>query len=773
MYDKREAGVCQEKSLARVDIVNVARKLGYHITEKTSGTFCPCPVTEHEHDDTRPGCKLGGDNSHLWFCFKCEAEGDPVGLVKAAKGCDAAAAFQWLRDNHFLPDDSQHPSPSPPNPITQLCQLRGWKPSALDALNVETNGRNVKFPMRDHEGTITGYKSRRADNKPFSIRGGDDVKSLTGKGEQMALVYPDGLADAPDPVVICEGEADAAAALSAGHKAVVATPGATAGRRVRGYLGKLVAGRDVVLSPDPDEAGRQWRDKVGGTLANVQCSVRYISPEDDRDLDDRLRYGDVALTVLLDDALPWEHPDSEPEKAITEQMLKDCTDAGNADLLAALHGDTLRWDHRRERWLVWGEHWWTDDPDGVPQRLALDVARYRAEHAYGLGDDKAKRVFKWAVNSRQNHRVTSALELAKITRPIADTGEGWDQKPWKLGCENGVVDLRSGKLEDGVRDDRITRHVPHSYNPDAKPTLWLQFLEEIFDSDEALINFVHRAVGYTLTGSTREQVFFVLFGRGSNGKGVFMETLRHVLGPYAYDAGFSTFEDNKGYAGHSEAVAELAGTRFVTASETSEGSKLNEQRLKALSHGDTTSAAFKYKKRFEFKPECKIWLGLNHKPKVQDDSLGFWRSVRLIPFNVQFTDTGEPGPDRDKNLVEKLKREAPAILSWAVRGAVQWQQDGLQTPETVERATEAYENESDPLARFVSECCTLNANAATPSGELYKAYQEWAEREGIPKREQVSHTSFGRRMGATFEKKRLPRNGRKPRCYVGIGLIYD
>ncbi len=747
----------QADAMEQIDIAAVARRLGLDPVEQNGATYCRCPVTDHEHDSIRPRCQLGGEKPFLWHCHKCAETGDAVRLVREMQAVDATGAFQWLRDNHFLPDDSQHPSPSPPNPITQLCQLRGWKPSALNALNVETNGRNVKFPMRDHDGSITGYKSRRADNKPFSIRGGDDVKSLTGKGEQMALVYPDGLADAPDPVVICEGEADAAAALSAGHKAVVATPGATAGRRVRGYLGKLVAGREVVLSPDPDEAGRQWRDKVGQTLANVQCAVRYISPEDDRDLDDRLRYGDVTLADLIADALDFERPAPTSDR----ELLTRCTDAGNAEWLAALYGDTLRYDHTRGRWLLWQGDWWAEDTDGQLRRMAKEAARERYRKAADIEDaEKKKSVAKWAIKSESRSKLDAALALAQSETPIADSGERWNADPFLLGVQNGVIDLRTGQLRPGKPEDGITLHTDIAFDADAECPRWEQFVGEIFNGDRELIGFIQRAVGYSLTGDVSEQCLFTLHGRGANGKSTFLRVLRHVFGGYAQDTPFTTFELAARNTTPND-LAALAGRRFVTAAEAVPGRRLNEARVKALTGGDPMTARFLYGEYFTFEPTCKLWLAVNHRPNVGDHSVAFWRRMRLVPFTRQFI-----GVDADDHLGEKLQDEAPGILAWAVRGCLNWQNNGLGYPDAVADATEDYQNDTDPLGEFLQERCEDGKHQSVKASTFYRAYCDWCELNGVTGREKMSRTAFGRRLSEWFDKE----HRRDGNYYFGVGL---
>jgi putative DNA primase/helicase len=508
---------------------------------------------------------------------------------------------------------------------------------------------------------------------------------------------------------------------------------------------------------------RQELEKLGGAgyladlaegvlnPANVECYIELVRETGERR---RAIVEGQALTAGEGLAL----------SPAAELLLADCTDTGNGGIIASLYGDRLRYDHRQDAWLVWRQHWWETDPDGEHVRLAVQAAQWRYHRAAQLSDAAvAKRVAQWAITSKGASRITAALTLATSMPPIADRGEGWDADPWLFSLANGVIDLRKGELRAGCREDRITKHSPVSFDSRAACPRWEQFLDEVFGGGAELIGFIRRAVGYSLTGDTSEQCFFVLHGRGANGKSALLAVLRHIFGPYAFDPGFSAFEEARGYPPHPEQVAELAGRRFITASETRENSHLNEQRLKALSHGDTTSAAFKYGRRFEVKPQGKIWLALNHKPRVSDDSLGFWRSVRLIPFERQFL-----GQDADTDLANKLIAEAPGILAWAVRGCIEWQTEGLGLSEAVLKATEGYQLESDPLGDFLAARCTIGPAFTCQAGQLYREYGDWAKAEGIRDRDTLSCQAFGRRLGERFAKGR--EGAGRQLHYYGIGV---
>jgi putative DNA primase/helicase len=437
------------------------------------------------------------------------------------------------------------------------------------------------------------------------------------------------------------------------------------------------------------------------------------------------------------------------------------TDAGNGELLAHLYGDVLRRDHARERWLVWtaGGHWWQDDATDQVRLLAKQAARRRYQDATRIEDLKDRGAeAAWAIGSESRGRIEAALAQAAAEPPIADDGTGWDADPWLLGVANGVVDLRTGTLRAGRQSDRLTLHTPVAYDPAATCPRWERFLAEVFASDREVIGFVQRAVGYSATGDTREQVVFLLVGGGSNGKSVFLKTVSTVLGPFAHNTPFSTLELQARAAIPSD-LADLAGKRFVTASETNEATRLNESRIKALSGEDAITARQLYQRAFEYTPTAKLWLSANHRPRVADDSHGFWRRVRLLPFTQRFG--GPDGLPLDKTLSATLATEAPGILCWAVEGALRWQREGLEPPATVLAATEDYRAESDVLGAFLADCCVVLEHASVRAGDLYRTYREWAERQGYRERDMLSQTAFGRRLAERFTKTR-----------DGTGIVY-
>lgn len=447
-----------------------------------------------------------------------------------------------------------------------------------------------------------------------------------------------------------------------------------------------------------------------------------------------------------------------------DSQLWQTTDTGNADMMAHLFGDTLRYDHRRRRWLIWNEHHWQPDQDGEVTRMAQYAAKIRFMQAADIADTEQRRQqASWAISSESRMRLSAAVALAQDTKPMADSGENWDQDIHLLGVNNGVVDLKTGELRPGRPEDRITMTTGVDFDPAAGCPRFLMFMEEVFD-DSDLIDWSWRALGYSITGDTSEQCVFMGHGKGQNGKGKLRDAVHAAIGDYAYTAPFSTFELYQ-RASIPNDLAALEFRRFVDSSETNDNTRLNEARIKALSGCDPMTARYLHQEFFTFDPHLKMWLFVNHKPRVVDDSFGFWRRVRLIPFMKQFI-----GEDEDKHLGDKLRAEAQGILAWLVRGCLEWQRRGLDPiPECVKVATEEYQKESDELSGFLTEMCTECPDATVKASILYEAYRQWAEGQGMGPKEIMTMTMLGRRMSGRFQKK-TTKDGV---FYVGITVMGD
>ena len=444
------------------------------------------------------------------------------------------------------------------------------------------------------------------------------------------------------------------------------------------------------------------------------------------------------------------------------------SDAGNAELLVALYGEALRYDHREGVWYVWVAPHWQRDDRGMVQRLAVAAARWREGQLDGLDADQLGRRARaaqaaWALRSENSGRVGAALRVAATERALALRGDEWDRDPWLLGVSNGVVDLRTGELRATVPGDLTRLHSKVAYDPEAECPRWQQFLEEVFGGNEEMAGFVARAVGYTLTGVRDEDVWFLLQGNGCNGKRTFVRTLREVLGGYALDVAFRRVL--RGWWGLGQGVVGLLeGRRLVTVVGAPEGRIVSAPALDALGRDREHWLRTGGRRAVSVHPVAKLWMAVDGHARLGDSGGGVLGRCRVIPFEQAFE-----GDRADRGLAEQLRGEAAGILRWAVEGCRAWQEQGLGVPSSVSEATGAWCEDEDPYGSFLATVSAREPGRFVTTDEMYEAYDLWCfdmEIEGRPKK-----IAFGRAMSERLENGRHPET--RKRGYKNVKLIKE
>ncbi len=458
----------------------------------------------------------------------------------------------------------------------------------------------------------------------------------------------------------------------------------------------------------------------------------------------------------------WEPPAGFGDGDDQEQdRVRELTDLGNARRFAADHQHRLRYVVQRRRWLVWRDGRWREDDDGEHDRAAKHTAETMLADAITLDGDKRKHAIKHALDSQEAPRLRRMLDLAGTEIELALKVELLDADPWTLSTANGTLDLRTGTLRPHDPADLISIGTEIPYQADATCPRWQRFLLEVFDGDEELVDFVRRAIGYSLTGDTREHVLFVLHGAGANGKTTFIETIKRLLGGLAATAAFDTFTRVRGDRGPRNDLARLHRARLVAAAESGEGRRLDEATVKQITGGDTVAARFLYGEHFEYRPQFKLWLATNHRPKVDGDDDAIWRRIRLIPFAVSFRGR------EDRQLEQTLAAELLGILTWAIHGCLDWQKHGLGSAQAVENATLDYREAEDVLGAFVAERCHVGPDLACDASTLRDAYEGFCRELG---EKPQGASALGRALAKRGYALERTRNSRR---YRGLDPVTD
>jgi putative DNA primase/helicase len=406
---------------------------------------------------------------------------------------------------------------------------------------------------------------------------------------------------------------------------------------------------------------------------------------------------------------------AEKTTVVVDDRPTEFSDDALAQRFEEEYGDHMRYVAAWSRWFSFdGQRWKPDDT-----RLAFDRSRAVCRKAAKECEDKKARAIVSSARS-----VNAVLTLASSSRQIAATVDQWDADPWLLNTPNGVVDLRTGQMRPHRPEDYMTKMTGVAPDPNCDIQTWLDFLDRITEANDELVGFLQRLSGYSLTGVTYEHSLSFLYGRGSNGKTTFLNAITQCAGDYHKTSPIETFTETKNER-HPTELASLHGARLVTAVETEEGRRWAESKIKALTGGDRISARFMRQDFFEFTPQFKLMVTGNHKPGLRSVDEAIKRRLNLIPFNVTI-----PKEEQDVELPNKLKAELPGILYWMIQGCLEWQQNGLNPPECVKAATEAYRDAEDPTSAWIEERCIREPNAKTNRTHLHADWVEWAAKSG-------------------------------------------
>lgn len=410
------------------------------------------------------------------------------------------------------------------------------------------------------------------------------------------------------------------------------------------------------------------------------------------------------------------------------------TEFGNAQRFRDMCDGEVKWDPKRQTWVVWdGTAWVKDDGSRVMQRMGqmANLMLFEASQAFTRSGGQvtpeaakdAMRAQAWALRS-QDHRVPQGAMVWLKSDPDMQES-GWDEDNDELGVRNGKVNLVTGRFSRRGKQDKIISSAGVEFDPTELCPEWRKFLKEVL-VDDSTIWYVQKAVGYSLTGSASEQVLFYCVGEGSNGKSTFFNVLKYILGDYQGTAQTVTFL--RGRRDTTWDLAQLQGKRFVSISEPDAGGRWDEGRIKEVTGGEPVTAEHKYKDPFTFTPQFKLWVTANDYVSTEDYSEGFWRRVIPIRFPNSF-------PVDGGRLESTLKAEASGILNWAVEGGINWRREGLWRPQAIQESMSNYRTTQLQDARgmitdFLKDRVEVDDTARTPSNQLYDEYKVWARAKG-------------------------------------------
>jgi putative DNA primase/helicase len=718
-----------------------------------------CPA----HDDHEPSLSVCDVGDRL--LVKCHA-GCPIEQVMAAVGWSMSDLFADRRNGQSSRWDEQR--------AADELALRGLRPETIHGFQIAADCKRQawRFPLGNGRMKFKAFQA------------GKGPKYWVELGTELGVYHLKPCHGAAEAWLL-EGEPDVWVAHQAGVTAFSLTGGA--GNYSDAAIAEIRNARIGIVHVlyDADKAGIEGGRAVAAALAAAGQAVvrhelsasRFGPGADVTTVYNSLACDDAAFGAFLA-ALPSaaNGAGARDKTAGAKAAGPDAetqTDTGNAARLVGLHGARLHYIPQWGKWLVWNPElgcWILDHCDVQVRELAKDVGRaLRAAAAHEPNGKVAKRLFAFALKSLDTRGIGGMVDLARGIAGIPLEHEALDRNGWILGVQNGVIDLRTGKLRPFDPADLMMMQAPVTYDAQAQAPRWQQALIEWFPDPEVRV-YVQRVAGSALVGAQQDHVFVILYGGGRNGKGTFIRALQHLLGPYAVVIHLSLLVESK-YSQHDTVKAALFRARLAVASETQRRVKLDEASVKNLTGGDRITARRMRENPWEFDPTHSLWLQTNHLPEISGRDRGIWSRIRVVKFETTFAEQ-----DQERTLDATLAAEAPGILRWQVEGCLAWQREGLAEPEPVIRETLAYRQREDTFARFASESgLVFRRDLEIQAGELQRLLTEWADAEGIDPRHPELGAWLTENGARQHQRRETGPDGkpRRPRYWRGLGILAD
>ncbi|XXK35836.1 phage/plasmid primase, P4 family [Rhodobacteraceae bacterium nBUS_22] len=386
----------------------------------------------------------------------------------------------------------------------------------------------------------------------------------------------------------------------------------------------------------------------------------------------------------------------------------------------------------KKQWMIWNGCYWEADQRSIITKLAYQFVTEAKEALFDRGK------FSDLSNLSQFESLNRLENIAKFaSTDCSVSATEFDTDPLLLASSSSWIDLGSGSSIAPNPKKLVSKALAVKHDEQATCPTFLQFLNDVFENDQDLIRFVQRAIGYSLTGSTSEQCLFIMIGDGANGKSTFINLINKLLGLYGTTAASQTLIANGGNSIGDDLV-DLIGARLITVSETEEGQSLAEAKIKQMTGGDRLKGRPLYGSHIQFNIIGKLWLATNSLPQINNTDHGIWRRIKAIPFNRTFS-----AEEQDKNLSDKLLQELPGILNWAIQGCLDWQNNGLQTPDVVEAQVAEYRIAMDSISQFIQDECEVDKDHSCAASKFFQAYRDWCSGAG---RKPQSQTAFKRAL---------------------------
>ncbi len=424
------------------------------------------------------------------------------------------------------------------------------------------------------------------------------------------------------------------------------------------------------------------------------------------------------------------------------------TQMGLGERFAHLFSGIVYFCQDSGRWKVWNGKNFVHSPILIQRYAKAAIKSYLKDispNSTIITQDGEPVTFDDVANFVKNNSKASSIKgllfCARSLMGITAEECDFDTQSHLFGCLNGIVNLVKGQFSDHDPQRKISKIGGAAFDSKAQCPKWNKSLDDFTKGRKSLKEYLQVIAGYALTGETTEQVMFLFYGTGANGKSTFLDILLKVAGNYGMTTPSRTLMLTNSRLIRND-IARLMGARVVSAIEVNQGRQFDEAIVKQLTGGDKVAASFLRKEIFEFKPEFKVIIAANTFPETRGADDGIKRRIKVVPFDAKFKKKAI-----NKDLPKELAAELPGIFNWMIQGAIKWYKNGLPNCPVVNKATEIFHKTQDQLQEFIEDCCQKGNGKKVPLRHLYDCYVDWTDQAGYDKEGKKQFGNWMRQKG--------------------------
>lgn len=264
--------------------------------------------------------------------------------------------------------------------------------------------------------------------------------------------------------------------------------------------------------------------------------------------------------------------------------------------------------------------------------------------------------------------------------------------------------------------------VGYPWAPDCAMPRFMAYLDRVQPSHDQ-VAALRRMAGLLLADTAKYEVFFQLYGNGANGKTVFLDILKALVG--AHNVCYVSLQ---GLVERFETWP-LAECKINISGELpTDMGKAAFHQVEGIFKDAVSGKEIEVQKKHVNKipsARCRarFVMAANSLPTFMDRSDAIWRRLRIVPFPIQI-----PESARDADLARKItEAEMPAILMWALDGLAEVIRDGrVPDCEAGAELKRTHRLNCDHEQEFLGERVVRgDENDRIKGADLYGSYRGW------------------------------------------------